>query len=258
MPHAIFAIPQVVNLVVPETATARPLRMNYPMNRTDFRLLRGVTNEVQFFVRDIDRKPFVSADTYSIIVTDERADRLLLRKDLVVEDAQKALFRVTFGVTDVQDLPDGFLRWSIVRTDTGGRETMLWTDRDYSPFSYLRMGDGPFPPPVAPEILDPNDFIVVDSYRVSSALIGATNAGWPGAVQTFVFPLNEFVGEIIIEATLEQQPPNTDGDWFEAGRIERTEAATENAALTVEDSVMWLRLRLRIVAGSVEPISYRR
>jgi len=260
MPVAIFFVPQVVNLVWPEATGPGPrYRMNYPVNRTDFTLLRSVQNEIEFFLRDIDRKAVDLDDVTSveIVITDQQSNRLLLRRALTVTDEPRALMRLAIAPGETDDWPIGFLRWSVILTrDSDSAEIMLWTDRDYQPFGFLRLMAGPLPAPTPETNIDPDDLTPSDGYLVSSALSGAARLGQADGVQTFVFDLDGFIGDIIIEGSLEDQP-TSDDDWFEIEWQEIVGNTTEVMTRTITANAIYLRLRIRTLLGSVNAITYR-
>jgi hypothetical protein len=79
----VFNMPQVVTLTLGGDTGAT--LMNYPVNRTDFKLAKGVTTEIMFFVKDTDRHPITVSGLANagivglrLIVTDIDDNVLLL------------------------------------------------------------------------------------------------------------------------------------------------------------------------------------
>lgn len=66
----VFMMPQVVTLTLGGNTGAS--LMNYPVNRTDFNLTKGVTNEILFFVKDVDRHPVTADNLANLGITDIR------------------------------------------------------------------------------------------------------------------------------------------------------------------------------------------
>jgi hypothetical protein len=57
MPLNLYNTPQVVTLVRPESGNASGnILMNYPVNRSYFKIVQGVTNNLEVFVRDVDHQ----------------------------------------------------------------------------------------------------------------------------------------------------------------------------------------------------------
>lgn len=57
MPINVYNTPQIVYLVLPESGnTSGPILMNYPINRTFFKIIQGITNTLEIFVQDVDHQ----------------------------------------------------------------------------------------------------------------------------------------------------------------------------------------------------------
>jgi hypothetical protein len=253
MPVSIFSVPQVVNLVVPESTGPSEARMNYPINRTDFRLIAGVTNEIEFFIRDIDRRYAAIVGNIRVHIVNTDSKKTLLIRSVTLTDAAKALYRLTIHPEDMTDWPAGYLRWSASVLRPDGTVTMLWTDRDYSPHGFLTMTEGPVPEPPPPVILLPENFTPVDGWTFSGAIRAAAALGDATGTHTLSIELDGFSGSVVVEGSLMAQPDTTDEDWFEVSRSDLVNAiGTEG--ISFEARLVWLRVRLRTTAGSISRI----
>ena len=267
MPVNLFDIPKVVNLVLPETTGATGIRMNYPINKTDFSVVKGISQSIQFFVRDIDRQFVVlSGQTLTINII-SRANTLLLSRDLIVVDVTQSLFAFVMAPSDTLDWTIGPLSYSIMVTRPDGSQTLLWTDLNYGPHSYLTVQHGPVPAPAAPQTLVPSTFIINNSWAYSGPL--AVQAGYPGGVQTFAVYSTDFVGTLQIQGSLQQQPTSPT-DWFVILQQD-FETVSGVTAISVYGGVyLWLQILLPvnepeqyqitppITSGSVDQILYKK
>ena len=249
-----FDMPVVVNLVLPQSCVGNPVLMNYPINRTDFRLIRGVPNVIQFFVRDVDRHiailPLANA-TLTANIVDVNTQTLLLHRDLFVVNAATCLYGLSTQPADMVDWPTGYLGYSIQVKRADGSQTMLWTDRDYSPYGYCTLTDGPIPPPVTPKVLDPTTFVVDLGYSYSSPVPGAAARGYPDGTQTFSFYTNNYTANVFIEASLVPSPATDQSNWFKVAD-QGFVAANGVTQVTVEGNFLWLRVAL----PNSGPVSY--
>jgi len=250
---ALYALPRVVQLVLASSAaTSGPILMNYPVNRTVFRVVRGTRNDIEFFVLDIDRKPVdLTGGALTANIVDTKADRLLLSRALTVVDPARALYRLTILPGDMIDWPSHPLRWSVVATRPDGDEAMLYTDRDYTPYSHLEVLEGPRPAPAAPVVLDPSTFTVTDTVARSSAVPGSAALGYPDGLHTVEALLDGFSGSLTLEATIADQP--VEDDWFEAARQDY-EGVTGAVAFSAEGNFAKVRIALRTTEGQVSRI----
>ena len=267
MPVNLYDIPKVINLVLPETTGATGIRMNYPVNRTDFTVVRGISQSIQFFVRDLDRQSVdLTGQTLTINIVDRRAGILLLARDLIVVDVTQALFAFAMVPSDTLDWHAGPLSYSITVTRPDGSQTLLWTDMNYGPHSYLTVVNGPVPSPAAPQTLVPATFTINNGWACTGPL--PVLAGYPGGLQTFAVYSTKFVGTLRIQASLQQQPSMPE-DWFDIGQ-QVFAAVTGVTGLTVYGGVyLWLQMLVPVnepyqyqitppvTSGSVDQILYK-
>ena len=258
-PLMIFDTPQVANLTYPGYAYEGKMINNYPVNRTDFRLVRGVVNEIVFFVRDIDRKPVALsvADSLTINIVDPLTETLLMSRDLTIYDLAKGIYQFSTLPSEMDTWPTGPLRWSIAHNRQSGDTVMLWTDLNYSPFSSLRVTDSPTPGPAPTQTLVWTAFSqLVDGNYYSSVLMGAAQDGYVNGMQSFVITLEDFTGTIRIDATLVSQPTADEGDWFEVDHADYT-AISGNTVIDVQGNYLWLRMVVTLTSGSLTEVAYK-
>lgn len=230
---------------------------NYPVNRTDFKIIRGVQNEILFFVRDLDRNVIKTTNfqQVTINIVDPTSSILLMSRNLSVVDAATALYMLTILAAETDSWETGSLRWSISVTRTDGSTVMLWTDMNYGPNSNLEVSDGPVPTATLPLTLSPANFVITNGIASSGPLPGSAQLGYQNGLQTFaIYPLN-FTGSVEFDGSLQSQP-TTDSDWF---AVQTTNYVLSNALSTVNvtGSYLWLRTLVTTVSGSINQILYK-
>lgn len=79
--------------------------------------------------------------------------------------------------------------------------------------------------------------------------------GRGASTQTITFDLNNFLGRIVLEATLDTEP--TAATWFETYRIDNLELPlTDRRPQTVLGNFVWMRARIELFeAGTIEYIT---
>jgi hypothetical protein len=275
-PVLIFDIAQVVNLTYPANFSFEGTMMNnYPVLRTDFRLVRGVTNEVVFFIRDIDRKPVSlgNGDTLTINIIDPATQTLLMTRDLTVFDLAKGIYQFATLPAEMDTWPTGPVRWSVSYTRASGGTIMMWTDMNYSPYSSLYVTESTLGGP-APTITIPwDDFglltcpprcspswpsLIPSTSYYHGPLAGAAQDGYLNGMQTFVPSMVDFTGTIEIDATLVAQPDMSaeSPDWFSVSSTVYT-AFTGNDTYNITGNYIWLRIAVIWQSGSVTQIQYK-
>jgi hypothetical protein len=228
---------------------------NFPVNRSDFRVIRGVQNEILFRVRDLDRNP---ADTtqftaLTINLVSPYSNTLLLSRQLTPYAATVTVYVLTLLAGETVDWETGPLRWSISVARSDGATVMLWTDMSYSPYSTLEVTDGPVPGPKVPLTLDPSTFLLDNFLTYSPPLIGAVQTGYQNGMQTFALYLTLFTGSVTIQATLQALP--TASDWFGVVTRNYTQA-TAIDPISLAGNYLWLRVAVKTLSGNLNQILY--
>lgn len=248
----LYRIPQVVFLVLSGTGARL---MNFPTYRTDFKLFKNVMNEVDLFVKDQDRKAVnLLGKSLTLCVVDNRIGRLILKKQLAIIDEFRGLARLTTTPAETAQWDTGFLSFTIIFGREDSSEVLLYTDENYGAKSYLEVVDGPIPPPVASRELLYTDFLQVSSgyplltYHVSTAVAGPAQIGNITGVQGVAVYLTTYYGKFWIQASLENQPPTLDAEWFNVPIGGATDYFQFTNVTGVQDfnivgNFMWVRFR---------------
>jgi hypothetical protein len=249
----IFRIPQVVELT---TATGAPL-MNYPTNRTDFHLARYVDNEVEFWVKNIDRRAVpLTGSIATMHISDLKTGKVLLTRDLQIVDATKGLVRLTVGGDEVAVMPKGFHRYAVVLLRPDGAQVMLYTDRDRKGYGTVEVIDGPLPDPVEPTPLSLDDFITRSGKLYSTPVPGAAAVYNVSGQHSVVLHLSGFSGSFSVQGTLEPQPSQTDSQWFHV-KTDEFMLATQVLHIPFEGNFMNVRFVVERTAGNIDLILFR-
>jgi hypothetical protein len=228
---------------------------NYPVNRSNFRIIRGVQNEILFRVRDLDQNP---ADTSQFLVLTINlvapySGTLLLSRQLTLYSSTVTVYQLTILAGETVNWETGALQWSISVLRADGATVMLWTDMSYSPYSTLEVTDGPVPGPQVALTLDPTTFIFDNQVAYSQQLIGSVQTGFQNGMQTFALYTQAFTGSVTIQATLQALP--TDSDWF--GVVTHNyNVATVLDPISLTGNYLWLRVAVTTVSGSLSQILY--
>jgi hypothetical protein len=250
----IYRIPQVIELT---TATGAEL-MNYPVNRTDFRISKYVDNEIEFWVKNIDRRAVaLTGSILTMHITDIKNNKILLTRELTVVDAAKGLVRLFVSGDEAAAMPLGFMHYSIVMLRPDDVTVMLYTDRERKGLGNIEVISGPIPAPLEPTYLSLADFITLVGKQYSSPLPGAAMVNNLSGQHSLVIDYNEFIGKISVQGTLEPQPSHTSDNWFTVTTDEHLTATTLLKNIAFEGNLMWVRVVVERQSGNVDSFQYR-
>lgn len=265
-PIMIYSIPQIVQVTYPaSTANGGYFLDNYPVNRTTFRLVRGVQNEIRFYVRDVDRKPVAlgMSETLTINIVDLITDTTLMTRNFATIDSSKGIYQLTILPAEMDEWPTTTaLRWSIKYNRADSSSVILWTDRSYSPYSTCTVTEGPAPAPASTVTMLNTDLMpLVTNQLYSQALVGAATYGYQNGVQTFTASMTNFTGTVRIDASLATAPidDGSSADWFQVDSQVYT-ANTGMVVLNETGNYLWMRVVVINAfgnTGTVDQILYK-
>lgn len=232
--------------------------MNYSVNRTDFRLFRHVDNQIDIWVKNIDRKPVAMANaTASINIINPATNRVIMTRDLEAVDADKGLFTFFVSGEEAAALPAGALRYSTVVTNTiTNIQTLLFTDRERKGTGVVEVTEGPIPDPPEPYRLSFSEFLPRGGKFYSENLEGAASVQNFSGQHSLAIDFAAFSGKFTVQGSLEENPSSLDSNWFNIS----TAQYNNQTGLThypFEGNVLWVRFVVELFSGVIEKIEYR-
>lgn len=226
---------------------------NYPADRSDFRVVRGVQNEVLFRVRNLDRNPANTStfEAVNITISDPQTAVVLMVRALTPYNAPTSIYMLTLLPYETVDWETGPLRWSLSVVRSDGSTVMLWTDRDYGPYSTLEVTEGPISGAQPLRVLTPATFIIDTGIAYSGRIMGPAQVGYQNGMQSFAVYAVAFSGIVTIQGTLHSQPQTQ--DWFD---ITTHPLVSSNGVtlLSVQGTYLWLRVAIATVSGSISQV----
>lgn len=254
----VFKLPQVVNLTLAPTTGAN--LMNYSATRSDFKVMKGITTEIHFFIKNTDREPvaFGDGDTLEIVITDQKRTRELLVKTLVLDNAARSIWKLSLSKHEVADWPLDTLSYGLVVNRAVGDRVMLYLDRGYGAYSELLVVSGPYPDARIPDEFDVANFIERDGLFYSAAIPASVDPTFPQTAFSAAFYAEDFKGEITIQATLDEQPDAEDEMWFEATKTTLESVTSGTHALHAIGAYNWIRFVVRPVEGDISRVVLQR
>lgn len=234
-----YDLPQVVHL---STGMGASL-MNFPASRSDIYFAKNVTNDIDFYVKDIDRKPVAGeSDSLTLRVADRVTGKIVLTVSLNLIDAKKALYRASIPPAAIEDFALGFYAYSVARVE-GGQERLLYADRDRTERAYVEVREGPIPAEAAPSTILSEDLLPLDAELYSSALLGSAALGSITGIMSVAVYGNHFTGTVLMQGSLEAEVPTDDAGWFNLSAASYQDL-TGVSGFTVEANVLWVRFRI--------------
>jgi hypothetical protein len=246
----LYQIPQVIN-----TTQAGGVGVNSATNKVDFDVSKNVTNEIEFLLKDIDRKAVsLTGKTMVIYIVDQKNNTVMLQKKLTVMNAPRGHCRLTISPSDIMDWDTGYYSYSITILQDG-QQTLVHQDQNRSQYGYLEVKHGPLPAPRSATVITPqemqldnNDLGLFRKY-ISGAYPGAAQRDNRAGNHSLAIYAKNMSGTFYVQASLENGVPTAVQEWFD---VEINNADVVNSRYEFENftgvhniqfqgSFMWVR-----------------
>jgi len=249
--------------------------INYSMNDNDFKVHKNSRSDVQFVVRDIDRKPIIlKSKSLRIVVVNPDNNEVILDKPLEILNEIKGLAKVIIEDFETADWQLGYYDYSVHITNEDDSEVPLFVDRDRNASSYFELMPSLIPSGRRTKELEPRKFFAApyglvpdiggDTRLVSSAYRGDLEMNFTGTPShKFVIRSKDFTGRLYMQFNNEQHISGQDGgredeenlknaDWMYITLDETTpqeflffSTVTGTTNLTINQSFRWFRFHIQ-------------
>jgi hypothetical protein len=247
----IYAMPRVLNLLTGVPGYGASMQYGSQQLRPDFTIFRGVKNDIEVLVRDIDRHPVVigNSETFSITISKIKEHTLVLRKDLTIVDATKGRYRFSLSAIESSTFVLDSYRFVATRNNIDG-ESMLFTDLVNQPDSIMWVTDGPVGIPQGATVVPLSSFTPRDGKLFAGSYAAVD-------VHTVMISLSNFTGKFFIEVSASMIQPQIDAEWSVLNQTTITAPTSGVQTIVVNtDEYLWVRFRLEISTGIFTSASY--
>ncbi len=167
--------------------------------------------------------------------------------------APKGHFKFSFTKNETSALVIGQdYSWCCTVENSGNSTVrMLHANRDYGTHSPAMILEGPVPLRQESQIITVGSL----SQNASSALVGAAQVANFSGVHSLVFGLDDYTGTIVVQATIDDNIPDTEQEWTTISTTE-LEEETSNKHIGFVGNYMWVRFIVSTTTG-IDSISYR-
>lgn len=201
--------------------------INLPMIQYNTKVYKGVTNTIDFLVKNNDRKP-VRIVGLTLIAqirainspTNAKAPPdILLEKQLEIVDETKGKAKLVLTPGEIDDWMAGSYRFTIKTINTSNEAELLYTDINKETWGSFELMEGMASSLIPPIVIDGKKFTEtpVDwdlrTKMVTGALPGDAQASRATGTHTVVVYTNKWTGKFWIEGSLSNEPP-LPNEWF--------------------------------------------
>ena len=229
------------------------INWNLPMDTSDFRIYKNVTNHIEFHVRNPDRKSIdVTDKIITVTVYDQLSNKIVLEKLVDIINGEKGMIRLTFIPDEIEMWDIGSYSYVVRIRDEDGSERALFVDQNEGIRGFLRIDNGPYPPPRGAISINEEQFTGVlegnplQSNYYTSAIPGSIKNKNHTGLHTIVLHLDSFTGTVWVQGSLEEGTPSNN-DWFEISidgePCTKFKRASGTYSLSFEANLEWFRVK---------------
>lgn len=240
--HRLFLYEESVDLVV---TTNSFYVDNRPMNNKSLIAHKGLTNTINFNIRNRDRKlQNVFADELVAYMVNPATKKRLLTKR-IENSSDVGIVKLYLTNGDLQNIDPGLYKIYITRTNTDGTDFPVYSNQNNDISFDITISEQAVFDPV-PTQEDTTLTETGSNVFVSSALLGNLDRNFSDAQHSVAVYPNTYTGNIKIQASCLLSAPSSDdasADWFDVtSNIAITDASSSIVHRTFQVNCNWVRV----------------
>lgn len=180
-----------------------------PVYHKQIDVFKGIDNIIEFRVLNADQKPIdIQSYTPKFVAFDENNKLVVQHDGVVLDDSSdtRGKFKVTISENDVLNIPAQFLSYNVYLVDSTNTKTLTYAYSAYDANGIIKLSKDAFPSPAVSLSVSTFTETGLDSGIYATEAINAEPAiNGNEALHTAAFYTDSFTGDIIVQATLDNQ-----------------------------------------------------
>ena len=217
-----------------------------PVYSRQLKVYKGIDNVLEFRILNADQKPIdVSNYTPKFQAFDEN-DNLVIEHDGVAitgddSAAVRGLFKITVTDNDLLNIKSQYLKYNIHLINSSAEAVITYSNTHFGNDGVIYVSSEAFPGPRATYSV--TTFSQTDTNEWTSEHLNAEPAiNGNEALHTAVIYADNYTGDVIVEATLDNQVTNQTG-WATIDTLSFTGSETEPAPVNFNGVFSYLRFK---------------
>ena len=217
-----------------------------PVYQKHIQVYRGIDNVLEFKVLNADQKPIdLTGYTPKFTAFDENNNMIIQHDGTVLQDSTtfKGMFSVTVSDNDLINIKEQYLKYNIYLTDSNNDSVLTYTDTHFGMNGVIRVSNEAMPGPR--ENFSVQTFLKVTEdtpYWITETVNAEPGINGNEALHTAVLYSNNYVGDVIVQATLDNQVTNQTS-WADISTVSFTGSETEPTPINFNGVFSHLRFK---------------
>jgi|TARA_X000000950_G_C13915508_1_gene660820 hypothetical protein len=225
-----------------------------PVYQNQLQIYKGIDNVLQFRLLNADQKPIDTSDyTPKFQAFDENKKLIISHDGVNLDDGSsqsRGLFTVTVTESDLLNVLDQYLSYSIHLVDANGKKKVSYTDTHFNNSGTINISSSAFPGPNPTYSVTSFTQVTENTpYWVTESLDAEPGINGNEALHTITVYTDNYIGDVIVQGTLDNQiADNT--NWADITSLSFTGSETEPVPANFNGVFTNLRFK-----ASVDPAS---
>ena len=199
-----------------------------PVYQKQIEVFKGIDNTLEFRVLNADQKPLnIQNYTPKFVAFDENNKLVIEHDGTVLDDSSdtRGKFKVTITENDLLNVPAQFLTYNTFLVDSANTKTLTYAYSHFDANGIIKISKDAFPSPA--DSLSVTTFTEVEDDVWTTEGINAEPAiNGNEALHTAAFYSNGYIGDVTIQATLDNQLTSTN-NWADVATVTLTGNETD-------------------------------
>ena len=210
-----------------------------PVYQKHIQIYKGIDNVLEFKILNADQKPIDLTNYTTRLQAFDENKKLIIEHDGINVNAAKGIVKVTITQNDLLNFDQQYFSYNIHLVDANLNSVLTYTDSHFGMNGIMYVSNEAMPGPAISKEISTVSTAGSDAWG-----IGPVDAE-PGingneALHTVVFYTDSYVGDVVIQATLENQVTN-DTSWADVTTVSFTGTETEPKPVNFNGVYSYLR-----------------
>ena len=228
-----------------------------PVYSRQINIYKGIDNVLEFKLLNADQKPLdVDRYTPKFVAFDENQNLIIEHDGVNLQDGDsssytnKGLFKVTITENDLLNVKEQYLSYNVYLVDYDGSKVLTYSNEYFGMSGVIKLSGDAFPGPT--ETYSVSTFVEDDSTWYSETLDAQPGINGNDALHTAVIYSDNYTGDVVVQATLENQVTGTT-NWGDVATVTFTGSETEPSPVNFNG--VFTHLRFKATADPANKIS---
>jgi hypothetical protein len=222
-----------------------------PVYQRNIPVYKGIENTLEFQILNPDQKPISLIDKIPHFVAFDAEKNLAFEQSGEITISNKGLFKITISESDTLNLQSQYLSYSIYLTDAANtNKTLTYADEQLNATGTIYISSTAFPGPAATKeffFTQPEDIALeIEAWYTESMYAEPETNGNEG-LHTAVVYTNGYVGNVIVQATLENQiDGNSTISWADVASISFSGTESQPTPINFNGVYSYIRFKATV------------